>query len=134
MNPSDHNDRVQRREFLSQLGVIAAVSGLAATASAGGERTPDVAASLPSIQLGQHQLSRLVAGWNPIGGHSYLGPHMDRHMKEYFTVERTVQFLLDCEKAVCMDHAHIMESRISSCWFCSKEHYNYANHHPEVFM
>jgi hypothetical protein len=95
---SDHNERVQRREFLSQLGVIAAVSGLAATASAGSDKTPDAAVSLPSIQLGQHQLSRMVAGWNPIGGHSYLGPHMDRHMKEYFTVEQTVQFLLDCEK------------------------------------
>ena len=44
-------------------------------------------------------MSRLVAGWNPIGGYSYLGPHTDRHMKEYFTVEQTVRFLLDCEKA-----------------------------------
>jgi len=39
-----------------------------------------------------------MAGWNPIGGYSYLGPHMDRHMKEYFTAERTAEFLLDCER------------------------------------
>ncbi|MBN1442269.1 MAG: hypothetical protein JXA90_06145, partial [Planctomycetes bacterium] len=53
---------------------------------------------LPAISLGPHRITRLVAGWNPIGGHSYLGRHMDQHMKEYFTVERTVEFLLSCER------------------------------------
>ena len=54
---------------------------------------------LPTITLGTHRITRLVAGWNPIGGHSYLGRHMDQHMREYFTVERTVEFLRSCERA-----------------------------------
>jgi hypothetical protein len=61
--------------------------------------SPDQLSALPTIQLGTYRITRLVAGWNPIGGHSYLGSHMDRHMKEYFTVDQTVKFLLDCEKA-----------------------------------
>lgn len=28
-----------------------------------------------------------------------MGPHTDRHMKEYFTVDRTVQFYRECEQA-----------------------------------
>ncbi len=98
-----HPDRIRRRDFLAELGAIAAVSGLAATSSAAGQNT-STAAALPTIQLGQYQVSRLVAGWNPIGGYSYLGPHLDRHMKEYFTVEQTVQFLLDCEQVGINTH------------------------------
>ncbi len=90
---------MQRRAFLSQLGWLAAASGLAWTGRAAADDAPTAAAPLPTIKLGPHAITRLVAGWNPIGGYSYLGPHTDRHMKEYFTVEQTVTFLLDCEKA-----------------------------------
>jgi hypothetical protein len=91
---------MQRRAFLSQLGWLAAASGLAWTGRAAvGDDAPTAPARLPTIPLGKHSVTRLVAGWNPIGGHSYLGPHMDQHMKEYFTADQTVQFLLDCERA-----------------------------------
>lgn len=104
MTDSDQHARVQRREFLSQVGAMAAVSGLAAAASQASGSLPTGEPSMPMIELGEHRLSRLVAGWNPIGGYSYLGTHMNRHMKEYFTVERTVDFLLDCEKAGITAH------------------------------
>ena len=91
--------RTGRRQFLSQLSAAAAASGLAwAGQSAAGERSAATPAPLPTIALGKHRVTRLIAGWNPIGGGSYLGHHMDRHMKEYFTVERTVEFLLRCER------------------------------------
>ncbi len=90
---------MQRRAFLSQLGWLAAASGLAWTGRVAADDAPTTASPLPTIQLGPHAISRLVAGWNPIGGYSYLGSHTDRHMKEYFTAEQTVTFLLDCEKA-----------------------------------
>ncbi len=91
---------VQRRTFLSQLGGLVAAASLAgAGKAAADDGTPATAAELPTISLGKHTLTRLVAGWNPIGGYSYLGPHTDRHMKEYFTADQTVSFLLDCEKA-----------------------------------
>jgi hypothetical protein len=59
---------------------------------------------LPTIQLGKHRISRLVAGSNPILGYSYSGQHADRHMKDYFTPERTVEFLQNCERAGITTH------------------------------
>jgi len=46
----------------------------------------------------------MVAGSNPVLGYSYLGPHADRHMREYFTAERTAAFLQDCERAGITAH------------------------------
>ncbi len=99
------NADILRRQFLSQLGVYAAAAGLAVSSRGLANEDPAaVRPTLPCIKIGTLTVSRLVAGWNPIGGYSYLGPHTDRHMKEYFTVDQTVRFLLDCEKAGINTH------------------------------
>ncbi|MBN1417183.1 MAG: hypothetical protein JXP34_00305 [Planctomycetes bacterium] len=87
-----------RRGFLASLAGIPAAAISAGRALGAGDPAESGSAPMPSISLGKHRISRLVAGWNPIGGYSYLGHHMDRHMKEYFTPERTVEFLLACER------------------------------------
>jgi hypothetical protein len=87
----------RRREFLSQVSA-AAVAGLAMSAASRAEEGQEPAA-MPTIELGKYRVSRLVAGWNPIGGYSYLGSHTDRHMKDYFTTDRTVEFLQACAAA-----------------------------------
>jgi len=88
-----------RRQFLAQLTGLAATAALEIRpAAAAGSEAPSPA-PLPAMQLGKHRISRLVAGSNPILGYSYLGPHTDSHLKEYFTVERTVEFLRNCERA-----------------------------------
>ncbi len=97
-----------RRWFLSQ--VAAAAGGLAAGEALSAEKPPAAESPLPTIAIGKYRLTRLVAGWNPIGGYSYLGPHTDRHMKEYYTTERTVQFLLDCERAGINAHQFSLAS------------------------
>ncbi len=94
---------VSRRGFLAQLAGAAALGTLEANMSAGATDTLPPP-SLPKIQLGPHCLSRLVAGSNPILGYSYLGPHSDQHMKQYFTPERTVEFLQNCERAGITAH------------------------------
>jgi len=94
-----------RREFLTQLSAMAAGSGLVVSnAKAEEEAKPADGPPLPTIEVGKHRISRLVAGWNPIGGYSYLGPHMNRHMKEYFTPERIIEFLERCERAGITAH------------------------------
>jgi hypothetical protein len=97
-----------RREFLSRLPLAVAGSAWAVGASWATEapRTAsDAPASLlPTIRLGDHQVTRLVAGSNPISGYSYLGPIMDRQMREYFTPERIVEFLSECERAGINTH------------------------------
>jgi hypothetical protein len=100
-----HVDTVAaRRQFLGQLfTAVAAVVLEPGRAAASPEALP-AAPSLPSIQLGKHRISRLVTGSNPILGYSYLGAHTDRQMKEYFTVERTVDLLERCERAGITAH------------------------------
>jgi len=92
-----------RRRFLSQIPLAVTGSALAA-GSVGTVRTNDGAPLLPTIRLGNHEVSRLIAGSNPISGYSYLGPLMDRHMKEYFTPEQTTEFLSSCERAGINTH------------------------------
>jgi len=73
--------------------------GTAGLTEAPAAEAKKAAEPLPTIQIGPHRVTRLVVGSNPINGLSYLGRHMDLHMREYFTVERTVEFLLACEQA-----------------------------------
>lgn len=89
-----------RRQFLADFSALAAAAWLGLSdPAAAAEPAPAAAPPLPSIQLGKYRLSRLVAGSNPLLGYSYQGAHTDQHMKEYFTTERTVEFLEQCERA-----------------------------------
>jgi len=91
-----------RRAFLRKVsagGIVAGFGGYQVFAEQ--EAASEM---LSTIAIGPYRVTRLVAGWNPIGGYSYLGHHMDQHMREYFTVERTVEFLLNCERAGINTH------------------------------
>jgi hypothetical protein len=90
---------MDRRHFLARVGKMAAATGVAMAATTEAADPSAAAFLLPTIALGDHQVTRLVAGSNPLNGYSYLGPHTDRHMREYYTMDRCVQFLLDCERA-----------------------------------
>ena len=80
-----------RRTFVSRLatGVLAASS-----ASAAAEASP-----LPTIPLGKHKVTRLIAGYNPIGGYSHSVPKLSALMKDWFTPERTLDYVRRCEGA-----------------------------------
>lgn len=99
--------RDSRREFLTQLAGLATAGALGAgtlgaDTLARAESAP--APTMPTMALGPHRISRLVVGSNPILGYSYLGQHTDQHMREYFTPERTVSFLQQCEAAGITAH------------------------------
>jgi hypothetical protein len=96
--------RTGRRGFLAQMTGLAAAVALEAPSHIGAAETPPSPAAMPTMRLGDHEISRLVVGSNPLLGYSYMGSHADRHMKEYFTTERTVTFLQDCERAGITAH------------------------------
>lgn len=104
------NHTTGRREFLTKLSAAAAlgligttgVKGALVIDQTGDDKQPESA--MPMITLGSHQISRLICGSNPMLGYSYLGNHTDRQMKEYYTTERTVEFLLKCEQAGISAH------------------------------
>ncbi|MHC4726016.1 MAG: hypothetical protein ACYS17_02215 [Planctomycetota bacterium] len=94
---------IGRREFLSRFSTVVTGSTLALTTVQGREALTELSLSpsprplLPIIRLGEHRITRLIVGSNPISGYSYMGPILDRHMREYFTPDRIVEFLWKCE-------------------------------------
>lgn len=99
-----------RREFLTKISAAAAmgligttgVKGASSAHQAGDTRQPEPA--MPTINLGSYRISRLICGSNPILGYSYMGQHTDQQMKEYYSTERTVEFLQKCEQAGITTH------------------------------
>jgi hypothetical protein len=81
------NASLNRRSFLG----VAASAATAASVPATGP--------LPTIRLGKHEVTRLIAGYNPIGGHSHSVPKLSAIMKDWFTPARTVEFIERCERA-----------------------------------
>ena len=53
--------------------------------------------TMPQIAFGPHQLSRLIAGANTINGGSHLSRFVNLQMKRYFTPERVMTFLAECQ-------------------------------------
>jgi len=103
--PGERNRR-GRRYFLKQLsgGALAAIGSQAAFSAAGAsESDPRPVASppdkLPTIRIGGYDLTRLIVGSNPIEGYSHSTANLDRHMREYFTHERTVELISRCEQS-----------------------------------
>jgi hypothetical protein len=82
-----------RRGFLK--GTTTLAGGLLAASLTKGSESR----SLPTIALGPHQVTRLIAGGNPLFGYSHTSGLLDRFMREYFTDQQVVQFMLDCERA-----------------------------------
>ena len=87
------SDGPTRRDFLKGVTTTAA-SLMAARAT-----SEESAGLLPTVALGESRVTRLIAGGNPLYGYSHFNEQYSRHMLEWFTDERVVAFLLDCEKA-----------------------------------
>ena len=124
MSLDKHNANVTpRRRFLSQFPLVVTSSALAMSHLSRGSQAADSppAPLLPTIHLGNHRITRLVAGWNPIGGYSYMGPIMDRHMREYFTPEQTAKFLWDCERAGINTHQFSDPARMTGVFRTLRE-------------
>lgn len=84
-----------RREFLKTATTVAAGIAAAPRALADGPAAPP----LPTIAFGPNRVTRLIAGGNPLFGYSHFNRLLDDLMREYFTDEQVVKFLLACEKA-----------------------------------
>jgi hypothetical protein len=58
----------------------------------------EITGTVPQIRLGQHSVSRLIAGANTINGGSHLSRFTNLQMTEFFTPQRTLEFLGRCEE------------------------------------
>jgi hypothetical protein len=85
-----------RRDFLQQAAGLAA--GVAALAPAAGAEPKASSTPLPTIKLGEHAVSRLILGANPIYGYSHFNKHFSRHMIDWHTPEHVQQLLKRAEQ------------------------------------
>jgi hypothetical protein len=76
-------------------GAMAAATGLMAAPLLAGPSPSE----LPTVAFGQHRVTRLISGGNPLYGYSHFNGLLDNLMREYFTDEQVVKYLLACEKA-----------------------------------
>ena len=80
---------IPRRSFVT--GVAASALAASTAAQAGEDNT------LPTISLGKHKVTRMIAGYNPIGGYSHSVPKLSALMRDWFTPARTLDYVRRCE-------------------------------------
>jgi len=85
-----------RRGFLK--GATGVAAGLVASKAAEAQPAAPLG-PLPLTSLGEHHVTRLIVGSNPVYGYSHFNAQYDQHMREWYTDERIVKLLSDCEKA-----------------------------------
>src|SRR5512139_153288 len=89
-----------RREFLRlALGGATAIAAASAAIGPGAAAAAEPAAPpIPTIGLGKFKVTRLLSGGNPIGGYSHSTFDMSKCMLEWFTPERTVEYIHRIER------------------------------------
>ncbi|MGD8237448.1 MAG: hypothetical protein PVH68_02755 [Armatimonadota bacterium] len=53
---------------------------------------------LPTIRIGDHDITRLVIGGNPFSGGSHYSPELDRAFIDYYSNENMKRALFECER------------------------------------
>lgn len=83
MNKKNICRKVNRREFIGQAALCTAVVAATAGAANAQDAPPKPADLLPTIQPGKYAVTRLISGYNPIGGYSHATSNLSMHMREY---------------------------------------------------
>jgi len=70
----------------------------AGLAAASAVTAAPAASPLPTVRIGQHEITRLIIGSNPFYGYSHAAPNLDQHMREWSTPEHVMDALAEAEK------------------------------------
>lgn len=117
---------MDRRDLIKGAGTLAALLA-AADAAAGADdpadRVPDAQGGpvLPSVPFGRHRITRLIAGANPIYGHSHFNYLFNAHMVEYHNTPRVISFLKQLEKAGLTTWQASWSERLEKDWLEYKQ-------------
>lgn len=126
LEPIDDNS-LQRRDMFKGAGTVAAWLAAANIAGAQtaqpGDKVPEAKAGtlLPRVAFGPHQISRLIAGANPIYGYSHFNYVFSAHMGEYHTTERVLSFLRQLERAGLSTWQASWSERLETDWLRYKD-------------
>lgn len=78
--------------------------------------------SLPTVQLFNHTVTRMIVGANPIWGWGHRGKLLEKFLQDYFTNEKAVEFLHSCERAGINTWQTNYDKRFHAIWtkFCDE--------------
>jgi hypothetical protein len=118
---------IDRRDLFRGAGTVAA--WLAAANAAGAQTAPAVGTvppakagpMLPKVPFGKFQVTRLIAGANPIYGYSHFNYLYSAHMGEYHTTERVISFLTELERAGINTWQASWSERLEKDWLEYKD-------------
>ena len=118
---------MERRDLFRGAGTLAAF--LAAANVASGQTAPPAGnvpeakagPLLPRIAFGRYQITRLIAGANPIYGYSHFNYVFSAHMGEYHTTERVISFLTQIERAGLNTWQASWSERLETDWLRYKD-------------
>jgi hypothetical protein len=82
-----------RRAFLQSAAGLAAGTVLEAA-----KADQPAAETLPTIRLGQHQVSRLILGGNPVYGYSHFNRLLSRYQTDWHNPQHVLELLRRCEQ------------------------------------
>src|SRR5215471_5004624 len=103
MNPHEKSSPSEgqvtsRRQFLHQATGLAAGAALLDEISVRGAETAQPNTQvLPRIKLGEHQITRLIIGGNPIYGYSHFNRILSQYQTHWHTPERVIELLQHAE-------------------------------------
>ena len=80
-----------RRQFMHRAATVAGVAAATGpiTTTARGDAQP----SLPTVPFGEHRITRLILGGNPIYGHSHFNRLYSQTLRRYHTSDRVMSLL-----------------------------------------
>jgi len=106
MNPQEHaplpetNDSLTtRRQFLHQTaGLAAGAAVLSGITAQSAETKAGETKMVPTIKLGEHAVSRLIIGGNPIYGYSHFNRILSQYQTLWHTPERVIELIQHAEE------------------------------------
>jgi hypothetical protein len=107
-----------RRHFIQTAAGVAAglTAGAPPLPAQAAARIPDSDIKVPKIKFGKVELSRLILGVNPFYGFAHFNGVYGAMMKEWYTAERVVGVLRQCEKYGVNGYNYVHMSRAQPDW------------------
>jgi hypothetical protein len=123
LDPAD-DKTMQRRDLFKGAGTVAAwlaAANLHAAQTPGKVPEAKTGRVLPVVPFGKHEITRLIAGANPIYGYSHFNYLFSAHMGEYHTTERVLSFLNELERGGLNTWQASWSERLETDWLKYKE-------------
>lgn len=118
---------LERRDLFRGAGTVAAwlmasnLNAAQADPPAGAVPPAKPGPMLPLAPFGKYQVTRMIAGANPIYGYSHFNYLFSAHMGEYHTTSRVLAFLRELERAGLNTWQASWSERLETDWLKYKE-------------